>query len=457
MARWTPHRLTSAPNELPPCPLELHERFSVIGPDGKRYPTWHPPSMVDPASGRECTFGHEHGQDPSGFAQWRWLQAFYAHDADRDGTISDSERAVAGIPFGYVAEQLDGFCSANAIAFDVGRRHEDHVGHKIAYANQLQRSRVGGPNAAKVPIDLYCDSFAAFHQGTHSADAFRNSVHEMKAFVHCNGGSLADQYPVRMALNVMGLFGRGGGFLANDRPFPPLAEVVVGTPTPPNTPVAASGLGSNEVGVRAIPTVQGSVLANMLVADGRFSSHFDEDWNTSIYLTRPDGGLLAYTSFGLEVLEAPRIFDAAVPEGLRRSVDLCYLGVTSDGRVTDDPALASQVVRRARGGACASIGAQGPATPRAQRITWDDPRSPYNGCRRTTYFGLYEMDNAGGPNLWYTDPYGRNASRTWFPGSVKQWIGAATVRGSDLPFPLEAEAVPFDHTSCDAGRVRAPN
>ena len=38
----------------------------MIGPDGKRYPTWHPPTVVDPATGGPCTFGHEHGRDPAG-------------------------------------------------------------------------------------------------------------------------------------------------------------------------------------------------------------------------------------------------------------------------------------------------------------------------------------------------------------------------------------------------------
>jgi predicted small secreted protein len=42
------------------CTREIHDRYSVVAPDGKRYNTWHPP--VDPGTG--CTFGHEHGRDP---------------------------------------------------------------------------------------------------------------------------------------------------------------------------------------------------------------------------------------------------------------------------------------------------------------------------------------------------------------------------------------------------------
>jgi hypothetical protein len=32
------------------------------------------------------------------------------------------------------------------------------------------------------------------------------------------------------------------------------------------------------------------------------------------------------------------------------------------------------------------------------------------------------IDNAGGPMVWYTDPYGRHGSPTPFPGSVRQVI-----------------------------------
>ena len=81
------------------CTAEIHNKYSVVGPDGKLYPTWHPP--IDPVTG--CSFGHDHGRDPRGSA----LYAF-----------------VGPIPFGYANEQLDAYDPANP-------RHEDHFGHKI--------------------------------------------------------------------------------------------------------------------------------------------------------------------------------------------------------------------------------------------------------------------------------------------------------------------------------------
>src|SRR5215510_4644526 len=51
---WVP-----GPNDT--CTPEVHNRYMAVGPDGLRYPTWHPPT--DPSG---CTFGHEHGRDPRG-------------------------------------------------------------------------------------------------------------------------------------------------------------------------------------------------------------------------------------------------------------------------------------------------------------------------------------------------------------------------------------------------------
>ncbi|MGE5224945.1 MAG: hypothetical protein ACM3PY_21120 [Omnitrophica WOR_2 bacterium] len=50
------------------CPAFVHDRYTTTGPDGKKYPTWHP--SVDPVY--RCYFDHEHGSDPHsyiGFAQ----------------------------------------------------------------------------------------------------------------------------------------------------------------------------------------------------------------------------------------------------------------------------------------------------------------------------------------------------------------------------------------------------
>lgn len=43
------------------CPSWVHDQYRAEGPDGNYYPSWHP--QIDPVYA--CSFGHEHGSDPS--------------------------------------------------------------------------------------------------------------------------------------------------------------------------------------------------------------------------------------------------------------------------------------------------------------------------------------------------------------------------------------------------------
>ncbi len=50
------------------CSAAVHDRYTVTGPDGQLYRTWHPPVVpVDAANpgGPTCAFAHEHGDDPT--------------------------------------------------------------------------------------------------------------------------------------------------------------------------------------------------------------------------------------------------------------------------------------------------------------------------------------------------------------------------------------------------------
>ena len=113
MNAWTP-----GPNDT--CTREIHDQYAVVGPDGKLYPTWHP--AVDPATG--CTFGHDHGRDPQRFRPVRRERA-----RSRSATPTSSWRR--SIP-------------ANP-------RNEDHVGHKIEWANDVQLHR-GRRAASRSPV-----------------------------------------------------------------------------------------------------------------------------------------------------------------------------------------------------------------------------------------------------------------------------------------------------------------
>lgn len=58
----------------------------------------------------------------------------------------------------------------------------------------------------------------------------------------------------------------------------------------------------------------------------------------------------------------------------------------------------------------------------ASRSTFDDRRSVFDGVRRTVDINSNFVDNAGGPEIWYTDPFGHHGRTTPFAGSIRQQI-----------------------------------
>ena len=408
MGQWSPSHWDS-------CTKGEHDSFFVIGPDGKRYPTWHPPSMrrTDETT---CTFGHEHGRDPSGSRLYSWIKEHYAFDANGNGSTDTNEIAISGVPFSHSNEQLDIYNSANSIANAM--RHEDHVGTKIMWENGVQRDRSVAPGGGgRQPVDLYCDMFMAQHQGTHSKDAFTNNLHELKYFIDCNSGSLVTQYPVKMAVSLMVPFGKKGGF----------GQRVVGEAVPIHGPDGASGTN------RFIPTIDG-VRTHILVPTGQWSLYSNglyEDWVSANYILKSNGEQLAYFDPHFAVFLPSRYFDPARPDNLGRSIDICYMDENG---------------KRARGGECDRVSG-------IERVPYDDPRSPFNGCKREFYFNNNGINNGGGPAYWYTDPYGKNAATAPFPGSIRQYI--APVK-TTLPYPIESIALGKDMNWCGIG-VHAPN
>lgn len=66
---------------------------------------------------------------------------------------------MGGIPFGYVNEQLD-------VWDPTSQRHEDHVGHKIEWENDVEFNFDG--DAANSLLSVRCDVLVKLHQGSHS-------------------------------------------------------------------------------------------------------------------------------------------------------------------------------------------------------------------------------------------------------------------------------------------------
>ena len=212
------------------CPRSLHEQYSVIGPDGKRYPAWHPPAVVDPATGRECTFGHEHGRDPHGSDIYDWVAQHFA---------APGKERFAGIPFGQATEALESYPGAV-------KRQEDHVGYKIEYANDVPLTNAQGA------LGVSCDYLVRVHQGSHSPDALSNNVHELLYAVRCTDGT-------ELISNVVARFGAPGAFTRSCDPATTVATANNGYPAGP--------------GARLIPD-RACMEAGFLVPPGRTTTNW---------------------------------------------------------------------------------------------------------------------------------------------------------------------------------------
>lgn len=368
------------------CTAAQHDAYSVVGPDHKRYPTWHPP--IDPVSG--CSFGHDHGRDPRGSALYR---------------------EVGDIPFGYANEQLD-------VYDPLTTRHEDHFGHKVEWQNGIQMHF--GSDAADALFDVRCDVMTKLHQGTHSKDAFTNNLHELVYHIRCTDGT-------ELHITMLTAIGTPGQFERScDR-----VTVVVGPATPPNSPDGG--------GVRIIPD-RFCVDQQILVAAGETSDFnaLHESWETSNSIRTEDGRTLVFFNPYFQVNRPSRFYDPAMPNTVGRPIDVCY----------ETTAAGDQV--RGTGGACNASTGNGTIPG----ITFDDPRSVFDGVRRTVDINSNFVDNAGGPETWYTDPFGRHGRTTPFAGSIRQQI--ARINNDRGGLELAGPGIGGDR-DYGSPRVHAPN
>ena len=347
LGRWPP-----GPNDT--CTQSIHDGHASRGPDGKLYPTWHPPA--DPSTG--CTFGHDHGRDPRG-------SAVFAETGP--------------ITFGYANEQLDIYDPAL-------RRHEDHVGHKIEWENDFELSFDG---VAGEFFRVRCDFLTKLHQGSHSKDAFTNNLHELVYHIRCDDGT-------EMSLTLLAAIGTPGEFVSTcDRE----RHIQVGVASPPGSPEGS--------GKRIIPDRE-CIDQHMLVPIGERSdlgAALRESWQLSQSIRTADNHRLAHINPYYNVILPSRFHDPAVEGLVARPLDVCY-EATPDGR-------------RADTSACDESTLEGTLA-----VAYDDPRSAFDGVKRTVDINSNRITNADGPETWYTDPFGKNARTEPFPGSIAQYIAA---------------------------------
>jgi hypothetical protein len=423
------------PTSRDTCTKEQHDAYSVIGPDGKRYPTWHPPTGPN-----GCTFGHEHGRDPNGSHMLADITALYG-----------------GVLFGYGNETLDAWNAANGVSN--GMRHEDHVGHKIEWENDVtiyESTTAGGANRRALAVK--CDFFMKIHQGTHSKDAFTNNMHELLYAMQCHdapGGGIGSKVIITKMVNFgqPGTFSEGsvaGGF----------KTIQVGPATPSNSPAGP--------GLRSLPTIN-RVLESVLVPSGKWtdtSQGVYEDWISANYINAPGKSQsLLYFDPHFAVFTPSRFYwpgddpntygitrsAADIAANIGRSADVCWMQRVVDG-----------VVYKARGGECDSMTNYGAIkTP----ISYDDPKSLFNGIHREFYFNNTTIVNPGSVTYYYTDPFGNAASAGTSTGTIKQYISNVDNRtrtedgfisATGRAYPLESIAIGKDRSYGGNG-VHAPN
>lgn len=355
-----------APTAYDTCPKALHERFSVIGPDGRRYPTWHPPTVIDPATGQRCTFGHEHGADPRASDIYDWVAGHFA---------APGYEAYAGIPFGVAAEALNGYAAATP---GTATRSEDHVGYKVDVADDV---KLTGPDGAATGVT--CDYLTVVHQGTHSPDALSNNAHELLYATRCDDGTA-------LISSTLSRFGDPGFYERSCEPAARIETIDNGYP---------DGGGS-----RLIPD-RICVERDVLVPPGRTTSVWAmyEKWSSENELTTAGGQTLASFPTAFGVFNPSRY--GAGGTSIGRTLPLCW-EIALDGD-------------RADGVDCTAATAGGTvATP----PSFEDPASPFDGTRRDFYLAGTAVENGGGVERVWTDPYGGNASAVPFPGSICQLV-----------------------------------
>jgi hypothetical protein len=426
IGQWTPTTQDD-------CTAAFHDTFFVIGPDGKQYPTWHPPQATDPTTGKLCSFGHDHGANPQGSSLWPALQRQFGYDANLNGTLDANELAVSGIPFGLASEQL---VNSNT------PRTEDHTAYKIAYINGANRTLVSGGIIAN--FDLQCDLFSAYNQPTSTSDAFGSNMFSVIYAVDCNQGSSLTQYPVQVIISTMAVYGQPGN-ITLDTSNTQLETHA--TAVPPTSPAGGTELG------RLVPTSD-RVRAAAFVPSGQTSSFAPlvERWETQLRLRSSDNSEVATVNPAFSVTDTARYFDRD-NNTIAYSVDLCYSGFDANGGLVNDPTLASTIVKEVRGSAaCTTIAPNGPATQTSVRLPPTDPNSPFKSCARSAFFGSDVVHNStGGPTIWYTDAFGGNASPTFFANSIKQFI-AQMDTGS-----IVVAAASASQQFCQSTLVHVPN
>jgi hypothetical protein len=368
------------PSVFDTCSKQLHDTYWVAGADNKIYATWHPAVDLDAVTGQQCTFGHEHGDDPR----------------------TSPHYATQGMPPFALTNQMLADTKPAA-----SHRSETHEGHKVAvyrYLGSKDNTADGNNMATARPLPgVWCDVMMKYHHGTHSADALSNHLHEIQYHQKCTPGSDPGLWPgvpngMEFHITLLSPLGKGGQFTNNCT-----TSYVVTQPALPADGPDSSPTGTID-GERNIPCSDSIRYpsSNTNLGDGLGPSQIGdirELWTFGVHFKTPAGSGFFGPYAG--VFNPARAFDANMPDKTVKTVDMCYANRIQAPKCTELKNLYP-------GG-----------------VAWNDPRSPYKGTERSIAPKANYLWNDGASNaVFYTDVYGRNPSYTAFAGSIKQYASA---------------------------------
>ena len=439
--------------------VEVHQMYYVVAYDGVKYPTWHPPVVNNPITGvGKCYFGHEHGTDPQTYVHWDEMVQHFGKDINNDGQITPlvisstgaiTEGDRAGVPFGIANEHMDHYYNQEN-GDSVFVRHEDHVGHKIEVVNRESdlngnsthvMTQISGTLGTNIPYytsgtntfqptGVTCTHIHKFHQGTHSADALLNNLHEVIFHSTCqsvniNGINAPAYYPDNtIILTGMMAFGKPGIYKQfcgrkRDDQICGVTGANLGTTSNPICPlddpllsrlpdaVNSTSLGRNMTDVDCLEKVEDPGYG---ISEGSYYFTPYEIWEGDLAIHK--GEKLTDSS---KIAEHGRQWDVLDPV---RVIDVGYQHPTrpwqKNYQFTSE--ICETLLRKPGTNISRTIGCNDGNRP------WDSPQSQFKGLKRTTYLGRNDLSNQGGAEIWWTDPLGGNAVTVPFVSGLKQYI-----------------------------------
>jgi hypothetical protein len=345
-------------------------------------------------------------------------------------------------------------------------RHEDHVGHKIEMVNgeadlvgktthpMTQLAGTVGINipynkvpdySTYYPTGISCTHLHKFHQGTHSADAVRNNLHEVIFHSSCqsvnvDGINAQNYYPNNsIILTGMMSFGNPGEYVRfcfsnrSTKVYPDGVDAngnpIINDPLISRLPPAiySDTLGRNMVDKDCLDN-----FATYNPGINYFNPY--ELWQGDLRIQTASGDMLAEHGRQWDVLDPIRYVDPALPNGIGYFQTRCTLNLPWSGNC--------------------DMGQRSAA--------WDSPLAAFKGLKRTTYFGRNRVSNPGGATVWWTDPLGGNAVTSQFTSGLKQKISPVEANICNLPASIGGCTYMNDRAiqrtfSNGAGTVHAPN